>query len=85
MFAHVNHFTGFPNGLKGSFYDSGWLANERDYGSIGGRARVYIEEFYALNGFNGVGDLLYDRFVASFRKVRDAFDELFHGAKVYNG
>jgi len=75
VLGHVDELLGLAGGADGGLDHRLRRADEGDHRAVGGLARVDVEEFDALDGFDLVGDLPDDGQVAAFAEIRDAFDE----------
>ena len=78
VLAHVDQLRGFLDSAKRRFNRRVRTSDQGHDRPVRRRARIDIEQRNALGRFNRVRDLPNYVFVASFRKIRHAFDQLLH-------
>ena len=80
--AHVEHLRRLGDGLEGRFGDRLGRADEGDHRAVGVPAGVHVQQFDALDGLDGIGDLLDFGRVFSFREIGHALDDFPRHRKV---
>ena len=76
---HVDELTSLADGLESGLEHGVGFTHKGDHRTVGGFARVHVEQFHALDTFNLIGDLFDNGHIASLTEVRHAFhDFLLH-------
>ena len=75
--AHVNDLRCFLGTPEGGLHNSLWLAHEGNDGTVGGFARVNVEQLNALYRLDGISNLFDNAHVAPLAEVGHALDNLF--------
>ena len=78
MLAHVDELTGLLYSLERSLHDSLRTSDKRHYGTVGGLARIYIQDLYATGFLDRRNDGVDNFPVAALTEIRHTFDDSFH-------
>jgi hypothetical protein len=78
----VDQFRSFANAANRGFLNGFTLANQRDHAPVVIRVHLAVEQKDTVN-FHGGNYRVNFRFVASFGKIGDAFDQSLHTRKAY--
>lgn len=82
MMPHIDEASGHGNGPEGGFNHCFGMTNEGEHGSVGGFARISVEQADTFYTGNRRADLVEDAQVAPFRKVGHTFNDWIHGTNI---
>ena len=78
MLSHVNEFSGCLYSLERSLYDIFRTSDECNHRTVGGFARIHVQNLYSSCLLDRSDYGVYDFHIASFAEIRHALDNSFH-------